>query len=168
MGLSVIENVSKQSLVSSGAFQKILEAISLGEPMVKACRLVSIKPMDFLRWLDANPSYQTEMSRARTIGHDVMAESLLTIHEDIEDVAKARLASDNKKWLLARVASSKYGDKLEMNVNGSIDLNAALNAAQQRLIRDSATTIEGETVEYRSVEHYSDTDNKSDINDLLD
>lgn len=165
---AVMKNFVGKPLVSSETLLKMMDAMANGDPMAKACRMVGVKPLDFIRWLDANPPIAAELSRAKAIGYDTLAESLLTIHDEIEDVAKARLASDNKKWLLSKVASSKYGDKLEMNVSGSIDLNAALNAAQQRLQRDSTHTIDAEVVEYRSVQHYSDTDNKSDIDALLD
>lgn len=76
--------------------------------------------------------FREELSRARDVGFEVRAESLLTLPTDDDlDVNRARLLSDNIKWYLARIKRETYGDKLDLNVNQQVDLVGIIGRVRQ-------------------------------------
>lgn len=88
------------------------------------------------RWLAADPEFRDQYARAREAQADVLAEEILEIadtpeegirHEEgvgpqgpidktvTEDMlGHRRLKVDARKWLMAKLAPKKYGDKLEL------------------------------------------------------
>jgi hypothetical protein len=63
-----------------------------------------------------------------------MADRLLTAHADFEDTYKARLFSDNLKWLLSKRIPAVFGDRLALEVVPVIDLRAAIEQSRARLV----------------------------------
>ena len=84
-----------------------------------------------LRWLgdDSHPGFREQYAHAGEMRADFWAEEIIEIGDDgtndtTEDdsgrnivnheiVARARLRCDNRKWLMARLAPKKYGDKMQ-------------------------------------------------------
>lgn len=115
-------------------FAPIFEAIESGKPLKQALAELNIPLSRFYRALDKDCLAAEIYSRARARGFDTLAESLLTVHEDVLDPHRARLRSDNVKWLLARWAAKKYGDRLDINVTERVDPDAAITAARARVL----------------------------------
>lgn len=70
-----------------------------------------------LGWASDNrDGFSDRYQHAREAGYDAMAEYLLWLaDEGTGDVNRDRLSSDNRKWLLSKLAARKYGDKLEVS-----------------------------------------------------
>jgi hypothetical protein len=104
----------------------ILEGMETGQSLRKCCEAVGISSGTFLRWVDADPELQEQYTRARARMLDAQAEDLEEIGdqaataESAVEVAGLRLKSDNRKWLLSKLAPKKYGDKLDLSHSGSI------------------------------------------------
>lgn len=122
--------------------EKILEYIAAGHTMTETCQLVDISVDVLTRFRSQHPAFAQKFTGAQEIGFESQADKLLTIPDTYEDVNKARLKSDNLKWVLARRASSKYGDKVTMEINQTVDVGLALTEARNRL-----KTIEAQSVE---------------------
>lgn len=43
-----------------------------------------------------------------------------------------KLKIDNLKWLLSKLVPKKYGDRIDMNHSGSVDLSSAITEARNR------------------------------------
>lgn len=73
-----------------------------------------------------------------------MADGLMTVADEVQDVQRARLKSDNAKWLLAKRKPSVYGDKVDIHVTQTIDITGALSEAKKRAlnIRDVTPMLE--------------------------
>ena len=88
------------------------------------------------RWLgdDSHPGFREQYQFAMEMRADYFAEELIEIADDSrndltqdengkvtvdhEVVARARLRCDIRKWLMARMAPKKYGDKLQHTGDG--------------------------------------------------
>jgi hypothetical protein len=95
-----------------------------------------------MRWIEAHPDFRNQYARAREAQADRMAEEILEIADDgrndtytdedgnertnQEIVARSRLRVDARKWLAAKMAPKKYGDKIEHVGNPDEPLNMAL------------------------------------------
>lgn len=104
----------------------ILAAMHEGKSLRKAAKAQAISPGTFLHWVEQDPERVELYVRARARMLDVQAEELEDIGEraakakSATKVAGLRLQSENRKWLLARLAPRKYGEKLALG--GAEDL----------------------------------------------
>lgn len=80
------------------------------------------------------PDFNNEFEQARQEGLEHLADGLMTAHDDHTDVQRARLRSDNAKWLLSKRKPSVYGDKVDIHVSQTIDITAALSEARSRAL----------------------------------
>lgn len=71
-----------------------------------------------MRWLAERPQFRQRYAVARSLQADLFADQILEIADGddgasgSEAVQRARLRVDTRKWLMARLAPRKYGDKL--------------------------------------------------------
>jgi hypothetical protein len=108
-------------------FQAILDEMSEGASLRKACEKHGAHKSTFLRMVDGDKALQDQYAGARARMLDAQAEALEEIGdqaasaETAVEVAGLRLKSDNRKWLLSKLAPKKYGDKLDLNHGGGVE-----------------------------------------------
>jgi hypothetical protein len=80
------------------------------------------------RWLTEKPEFQDMYTRAREEQAETLADELAYIADTAEDVQKARLQVDVRKWAAAKLKPRKYGDRatLEHTGEGGGPINATL------------------------------------------
>lgn len=116
-------------MVGKEAIPAILEAMENGESLRSACKPWDVKVSTFLLWVSKDEGLAEQYAQARARLLDVRAEELEEIGdqaaqaETAVEVAGLRLKSDNRKWLLSKLAPKKYGDKLDLNHSGSLALS---------------------------------------------
>lgn len=91
-------------------------------------------------WLSRTPTFSEQYTRAREAQAEAMAEDTLEIADDgtndfkkktngdgttedvfnSEHVQRSKLRVDTRKWLMSKLAPKKYGEKLDLNVGGSL------------------------------------------------
>jgi hypothetical protein len=84
-----------------------------------------------LNWVRDDPDFRDQYMRAREAGYLLWADQLLAIsddpclgpdgHVDHGAVQRARLMSDNRKWLLSRLLPRQFGDRVTQELVGSSD-----------------------------------------------
>lgn len=115
----------------------ICERLSDGESLRKICVSEGMpSKITVLRWLESNASFRAQYAAAREAQADHMAEEILQIADDglndtYEDddgkkrtdqdvIARSKLRVDARKWLAAKMAPKKYGDRL-LNEHSGVD-----------------------------------------------
>lgn len=104
----------------------VLAGMESGLSLRGACLEAELTPSTFLRWVDDDPELAEHYARARERLLDLKAEELEEIGERAAvaktavEVAGLRLLSDNRKWLLSKLAPKKYGEKVQLG--GAADL----------------------------------------------
>lgn len=109
--------------------QLVLAHMRSGLSMRKSCEKLEISPATFCGWLDDDAVLAEQYARAREAMMEVVADELLEIADapvgttdngstDSGAVAKQRLQVDTRRWLLSKLASKKFGDKLDTTVSG--------------------------------------------------
>jgi hypothetical protein len=102
----------------AGKALPVLMAMEEGMSLRAACEHFDLAPSTFLRWVDGDEELAEQYARARERLLDAKAEELEEIGERAAaartgvEVAGLRLLSDNRKWLLSKLAPKKYGDKV--------------------------------------------------------
>lgn len=101
-----------------------------GESLLAICRDEAMPdPATVYRWLNQQPTFCENYTRARGIHADIKFDEIQEIADDgkrdyvlteggplvdHDHIARSRLRVDTLKWRLARMAPKKYGERLEL------------------------------------------------------
>lgn len=113
----------------------ILDSMCEGTSLRKAAKAQHISPGTFLNWVEADQQLAERYARARERLLDFQAEELeeigrkAALAKSAVKVAGLRLQSDNRKWLLSKLAAKKYGERTQ--------IDHGLTDSLEKLISDS-------------------------------
>lgn len=142
-----------------------------GKGVVEICAALRIDVSTLANWRAQDQNYDRRFRAARDSGLELFADRLLTIATDEPDVMRARLHSENWRWLLSRRLRGQYGDSIDVNVTERVEVGSILSEARARLrpMRDPATIEDAVIVENQPVSAGLQTDNESvsGLDDLL-
>lgn len=97
---------------------KIMEGISVH----RICQDESMPcPATLYKWLRTEPEFLENYREAKENQADLFVEQLLEIPDTEEDVQRAKLKVDVRKWAASRFNAKKYGDRVDMNMGGQKD-----------------------------------------------
>lgn len=112
----------KQSKYTRKDIEEVFALMRTGLSLRKSCqKLGTISKSTFLDIVRVDKELADQYARARDEMLDVQADMLEDIGEEAaqadnkDRVAGLRLQSDNRKWLLSKLAPKKYGDKLDLS-----------------------------------------------------
>lgn len=132
------QNAGKKAPVyTEEQLELAIELAAKGEPIKEIVTQIVSDEYTFWRYRQHYPDYQNRFEQARQEGLEQIADGLITAHKDEVDVQRARLKSDNAKWLLSKRKPSVYGDKVDIHVSQTIDIGAALAEARKRALPSS-------------------------------
>src|SRR5262245_41588337 len=122
----------RPSEFSEAVAERLCEALAAGHSMRKACEPKDMPaPATVYRWLAQKKDFRERYARAREAQADLFFDQILEIADDAtgdvkvipqkdgstvtkidhENVHRARLRVDARKWIVARLAPKKYGDE---------------------------------------------------------
>ncbi len=101
----------------------------------KACAAAGVPLTTLENWIREDSELATRYARARENWIDNMAQEIQDIADapvsytsqgsvDTGDVQNRKLQIDTRKWLLSKIASKKYGDKVEVDHTGTVKIDA--------------------------------------------
>lgn len=128
--------MGRPSTYSQEIADLICERIADGESLRAICRDESMPcKSSVFKWLSVHALFADQYARAREAQADTMADEILDIADETafdsiesengglkpnqEWIARSRLRVDARKWLAAKMAPKKYGDKLQSEVTGA-------------------------------------------------
>lgn len=114
---------------------EICARMAEGESLRSVCRDVNMPSKTaVLHWLEKHDEFRAQYARAMNERADHWADEIVTISDDglndtyLDDqgnprtdndvIARSRLRVDTRKWLMARMAPKKYGDKITTEHQG--------------------------------------------------
>jgi hypothetical protein len=148
-----------------------LDLAAAGKGLPEIQKALGVDHSYFWKFRIQNPNFGEEFARARQEGIEQLADSLLTITRDESDVYKARLQSENIRWLISKRKPTVYGDKIDINLNQTVDIGAALLEAKQRAVLPDSYPSQVIDAEHRDITNQTaieSTDSKSVIEDEID
>lgn len=117
------------------AFERVAE----GRMPTEACRLANIPYRKFIQLVNANNELALMYDEVNQLGADTLADALVNIFEPDSalyesDDKKAKIKSDNAKWVLARRFNKKYGERVEIKQEVTVShvITSQLEAARVR------------------------------------
>ncbi len=119
---------------------RILDQISAGKSLTAVCKAKGMPaPCTIYRWVQAIPAFAARFEMAKEERAHMLADEILAIAdapaETNEQVQRARLRVDTRKWIASKLAPRFYADRIEATaVVAIVDLAGALEAARRRVI----------------------------------
>jgi hypothetical protein len=117
---------------------KVCALLAEGLSLRKAATACEVSASHVLDWTHDVPAFGEQYARARARGYELLADEILEISDDTsgdtiktehgdkanaEFVARSRLRVDSRKWMLAKMLPKVYGDKIEHDHKGGINLS---------------------------------------------
>ncbi len=139
----------RPSMYSEALTAEICRRMMEGESLRSICRDEAMpSKVSVLKWLEVHEEFVSQYARAREMQADHMADEILEIADDgtndwmeraakggetvtvpdQEHIQRSRLRVDARKWLMARMAPKKYGDKVDIRGAMTIRHEDALGA----------------------------------------
>jgi len=138
---------------------RVLARIAEGISVRTICKGDDMPSMTtFFKWLRENDQFAQQYAIAKEQSTDALFEDLIDIADnevaqqliiegkpvvdeygkpvmvkDNVSVNHAKLRVDTRKWALSKMAPKKYGDKIQPDDSGQIDMAAALKALAEKL-----------------------------------
>lgn len=130
----------------------ILDAVSAGNSVNSTCEKLKINRSMIFKWLTEDKDFSDQYAKAREMCYDIWAEQIIEIantphpgekvkilasgekETTIEDMTNhRRLQIDARKWIVAKLAPKKYGDKLELS--GDQDNPIAITKIERVIVK---------------------------------
>jgi hypothetical protein len=125
-------------------FPRVLDRMYAGETLNTILKEfpLQVERGAFMRWVTKDTDRHTLFKEAKTVRTEIWTGRLIEISEGSEEVPmeldRAKLLSDNLKWLIKSENKKEYGDSKQIEMTGTISINAALQQAGTRIERLAA------------------------------
>ncbi len=131
------------------AFDRIVE----GHSPTKACQLANLPYRTFINFVKNDNELALLYDEANQLGADTMADALIGIFDPKSpyfesDEKRAKVVSDNIKWVLSRRFNKKYGERVEIKQEVTVShvITSQLEAARERVQNRVVDYIDAEYV----------------------
>ena len=116
--------IGRPSKFTKELADKICECLANGDSLRKICASGNMPEARTVhRWANENSAFCQQYAHAREKQAEFYADEIIEIADSViaaaEEVAKARLQIDARKWHASKLAPKKYGDKVTQYVSHS-------------------------------------------------
>ena len=116
---------------------RVCARLADGESLRSAAKAEGSSARTILNWVESNAVFSTQYTHARTRGYMLLADEIIEISDDsdgdiidtehgpkvdAERVARSKLRVDSRKWMLSKMLPKVFGDKIEHDHKGGINL----------------------------------------------
>lgn len=125
-----------QEATFNAMFERVLDEIVRGRTL-KSIVATDARPVDyaaFSAWINRNPQRRERYKEAKELRTEWWAGRVIEIAEgdELADVQRDKLRIDTYKWLMGADNRRTYGDNKSVEINQSISVLSALDAARAR------------------------------------
>lgn len=114
---------------------KAIEMASDGETMETISRMLGFKSvLYFNKYREAYLDFSEQLDAARNARGDYMEDQIINVQNLTSDPKMADVLSKNLMKVAAVRKPQRYGDKLDLNINQTIDISGSLERAERRVI----------------------------------
>lgn len=145
---------------------KVFEVVSNGNTIPAAMRQLGVtcSLMTFLRRVKQNPMLLRAFDVARQAQAASFAEQIIDIADNERDSSRARNMLDARKWIASKLDPKTFGDKLDLSIDQTVSIRAALDAAELRVVRpmrDLEHETDTQVIDLTAIADHQSSDNES-------
>ncbi len=145
--------IGRPTLYSSDVASSICAYIASGKSLIGYCKQHDIDYTTVAKWLNKYPEFFEDYARARLEQAEFMADEIIELSDETPDMSRDKNGNmvidsawvtnqknrvEARKWIIAKLKPSKYGDKQQIELTGKdgAPLSLRLVEMQQRLLKD--------------------------------
>lgn len=114
---------------------EVINAIYQGIPLKQAIEdKFEASISKFFSILEQSLYLQNEYSRAQQSRSELLAEEIITIADTESCPQTARNRMEARKWYASKMKPNKFGEKIDITVNQTVDISGALADAKARVV----------------------------------
>jgi hypothetical protein len=119
---SAMAKMGRPSIYTQNLADNICNRLALGDSLRKICADDEMPDLTtIMEWIRNKPDFSKQYAQAREEQAETYADQLIHIaDEESDDVNRARLRIDTRKWVAMKLKPKKYGDKI--GIGGADDL----------------------------------------------
>ncbi len=126
--------MARPSKYNQSLAENILSRYADGETLTKICEDDGMpKRNTIYRWRSDYPEFGKAYQLALEQHVDALVDEACHIVDTEPDPQRAKVRADHRRWLASRLNRNKYGDKIEIKKQETIDMTPILAAAQERM-----------------------------------
>lgn len=129
-------------------FELVLARYAEGGTLLSALKAAQFRHADFYKFLADNPSDKARYYTVQESRADMMVDEAYEIStDDTKDHRRARVQAEIRLKIAATYDRARFGERVDVNVRGQVDMVAALAEAKARVLRpprDPAQIIDAE------------------------
>lgn len=138
--LELLRPVGRPSTYTEEITKEICKRLIVGQSLTKICEDPEMPGISTIYdWFDKYPEFSERYAKAKEDQAETLIDGLLAIADEEEDVNRARLKIETRKWIAAKMRPKRYGERID--INKTIDITVT---GIKRVIVDEA--IEGEVI----------------------
>lgn len=92
-----------------------------------------VKAQNFFATLNNDPLLDELYVRAQQSRAEMFMEQMVEIADTVEDAQRARNMIEVRSRYAAKMKPNKFGDRIDLNVNSTVDIRMALDSAANRM-----------------------------------
>lgn len=105
-----------------------------GDNLLEACAFMKVNPASMGLYRRDSIEFDVAIRQAQAFRMEIDTERLSNIDQEFDDAMMASVVSKNIQWLASKRARQIYGEKLDVNVQHTVNIREAMNDAQTRVI----------------------------------
>jgi hypothetical protein len=109
--------------IPSETLAEVFRQLAEGKTLIEICAKKGMpSKATIYRMVEESPQLRDDYTRARSKQADTFAEMIVTESRTATDAQLGRLRMDALKWAASKIAPKKYGDKVEVEHAGEVDI----------------------------------------------
>lgn len=120
--------------IDDAEFSTIIQEFTAGTAIKRILKERNIEIYDFFCALESNPERLLQYNSAQKYKVEGFADEISEIADTEENPAKARNRIDARRWYASKISPQKYGERLDINVNKTVDIRAAIAEGRSRIV----------------------------------
>jgi len=121
--MNAIATIGRPTLFNDALADRIVAHIAEGTSLKAACIAEGISHVAVNDWLLKYDTFAKAYAQAKQVRLDLMADEIVPLSDsaqgmDAAGVQAVKLRTDNRKWMLSKLMSHTYGDKLDVTSKG--------------------------------------------------
>lgn len=130
----MLKKPNEIKLLERELFEDIVREFVNGTSLRTILKRRQVHLWDFYHAVESNPDWIIQYNKAQEYKAEVFADDNTEIADTEENPAKARNRIDARKWYAAKIKPQKYGERIDINVNKTIDIRSAIAEGRNRII----------------------------------
>jgi transcriptional regulator with XRE-family HTH domain len=160
--------MGRRSTYTDEIAAEICQQIADGKSLRDVCKSANLPSRSTVsKWLkdEDKADFQDRYGQAEIMRADNLFEDCVTIAEELpetadrDDLARAKLQIDTKKWAAGKLNPKRYGDMKQMDIKNEINLGSDLGRLLGEISGNTARSLPSQMDEIIELEHQEVIDN---------